>query len=70
MAGLQAYQKRANPVEVQYIFTGIGADGQFHADQIMRTYAPMAAGVVIHKMAGRFGLNGALGRAKVPLLRV
>jgi len=68
MAGYQVYQQRANPVEAQYILTGIGSDGSFHMDRIIKTYAPMAAGVVIHKLAKP--VNASLGRAKVPFIRV
>jgi len=68
MAGYQVYQQRASPVEAQYILTGIGADGNFHADRVLKTYAPMAAGLIIHKLAKP--VNASLGRAKVPFLRI
>lgn len=68
MAGYQVYQQRANPVEAQYVLTGIGSDGNFHMDRVIKTYAPMAAGIVIHKLAKP--VNASLGRAKVPFIRV
>jgi len=51
-------------------FTGLQADGTFNSAYLMNTYMPILAGVIVHKAASRFGLNAALGRAKIPLLRV
>ena len=50
--------------------TGYGPDGKFHAESLIGTYAPIAAGMVVHYAASRFGINRALGRAKVPLIRI
>jgi len=33
-------------------------------------YGPLLAGVLVHKLAGRLGINRALSRAGIPLLRV
>jgi len=58
---------------VQFIttkFTGLQADGTFNSAYSMNTYTPILAGIIVHKAASRFGLNAALGRAKIPLLRV
>jgi hypothetical protein len=50
--------------------TGYGPDGKFHVESLMGTYGPIAAGAVVHYAASRFGVNRALGRAKVPLIRI
>jgi len=34
------------------------------------TYGPVLVGAVIHKAAGYAGVNRALGRMKIPLLRI
>ena len=34
------------------------------------TYGPVLVGAVIHKGASMFGVNRALGRMKIPLLRI
>jgi len=36
----------------------------------MQSYGPILAGLLVHKLAGRLGVNRALGRAGVPFLRV
>jgi len=33
-------------------------------------WLPVGAGLVVHKLAGRFGINRALSRAGIPLLRI
>ncbi len=45
---------------------------QDHPDfsKLPQTYGPIAVGFIIHYLAGRFGVNRALGRAKVPIIRV
>ena len=42
----------------------------FYTSALMKTYTPLIAGMVVHKVAGWVGVNRALARAKVPLLRV
>jgi hypothetical protein len=51
-------------------FTGLQADGTFNSAYLVNTYTPILAGIIVHKAASKFGLNAALGRAKIPLLRV
>lgn len=51
-------------------FTGLQSDGTFNAAYLMNTYGPMAAGALIHWGAGRMGVNRALGKAKIPLIRI
>ena len=40
-----------------YVMSGMRADGTFSSGRLIQTYAPIAAGVVVHKIAGRVGVN-------------
>ncbi len=40
--------------EAAYVMSGIDINGKFHANRFLQTYAPMAGGVIAHKLAGRF----------------
>lgn len=47
------------------------ADGSWKPGIAFRKlYGPLALGFVVHKLAGRLGINRALGRAGVPLIRI
>ena len=46
------------------------AHNTFVWSEIAKGWGPIIAGVVAHKLANRFGINRALGRAGVPLLRI
>jgi hypothetical protein len=37
---------------------------------LQKFYAPVLAGIVVHKLAGKFGVNRMLASAGIPLLRV
>lgn len=50
-------------------YLGVWEDGKFNAGQIVSTYAPLGVGVLLHAVASKSGLNRALGKAKVPLIR-
>lgn len=39
-------------------------------NELKQGWLPILAGAMAHKLAGMVGVNAALGRAKVPLLRV
>ena len=39
------------------IWAGIGTDGKLHADALALTYVPVLAGVIVHKAAGKLGVN-------------
>lgn len=39
------------------IWAGIGTDGKVHGDALAMTYVPILAGVIVHKAAGRLGVN-------------
>ena len=38
-------------------YTGMDSAGKFHANQLVEAYVPVAMGVVVHKMASKFGIN-------------
>lgn len=38
----------------RYIMTGVDGMGRFNVGRMVETYAPVVAGVVVHKFAGRF----------------
>jgi len=40
-----------------YVITGIDGEGRFQTSRIVRTYAPVAAGVLIHKAAAKLRVN-------------
>ena len=45
-------------------------DHKWHADLLVQNVGPIIAGVLVHKLASRLGINRALGRARVPFLRI
>ena len=45
-------------------------DKKWHGDVMAANLGPIVAGVVIHKLAGKLGVNGALARAGIPFLRI
>lgn len=52
-------------------FTGFDVtNNTMSLGNMIPTYAPLLAGVVVHKAAGYTGLNRAIARAKLPLLRI
>ena len=51
-------------------FTGLGADGQFNVANLKAGAIPVAAGMVAHWIASRFGFNRALAAAGVPFIRI
>lgn len=44
--------------------------GQWSYQEMLNGWKPIVAGFLAHKLAGMLGVNAALGRAKIPLLRV
>lgn len=44
--------------------------GVWSGAELMKGWLPIAAGVIAHKAANRFGINRALARAGVPLFRI
>lgn len=69
-----------NPVEgMNYLtgaLTGYRPDWKekgwkpFHAERLKSGAMPIVLGMIVHKVAGAVGVNRALGRAKVPWLRI
>lgn len=52
-------------------FTGFDVTtNQVSLANLIPTYGPVLAGAVLHKVAGQVGVNSAIGRAKIPFLRV
>jgi hypothetical protein len=51
--------------------TGYNTDNHsFNSAVFMETYGPMLAGFLVHKIAGKLGVNRALSKAGVPLIRI
>lgn len=44
--------------------------GRWEWQAMFRGLAPIVAGIAVHKIAGKLGVNRALGRAGVPFLRI
>ena len=55
---------------LQSSFTGIGADGQFQFANLKAGLMPIVAGFAVHKIAGMLGVNRAIARARIPLIRI
>ena len=45
-------------------------DKEFHGDVFLQTYGPILAGILVHQLASKLGVNRALAKAGVPFLRV
>lgn len=53
------------------VMTGYDSrDGKFHWDGLKAGLFPILGGAMVHKLAGALGVNRALGRARVPWLRI
>lgn len=51
--------------------TGYNMDTKsFHWPTFVGSYGPILAGMLVHKLAGRMGVNRALSKAGVPFLRI
>lgn len=51
--------------------TGYDARGKTWSFGLLaRGMGPVVAGVLVHKLAGRLGINRALGRAGIPFIRI
>lgn len=51
--------------------TGYNIDTKsFHWPTFVGSYGPILAGMVVHKLAGKFGANRALANAGVPFIRI
>lgn len=57
--------------EVVIRTTGYNTDTKsFHWPTFVGSYGPIVAGVIVHKIANRLGVNRALANARVPFLRI
>lgn len=45
-------------------------DKHFYPNQMFRVAGPIVAGILVHKVAGKLGINRILANAGIPLLRV
>jgi len=51
-------------------FTGIGTDGKFNIANMRQGMMPVTAGFVAHMVASKLGINRAIARAGIPLIRI
>ena len=51
------YLMAGDTANAAYVFSGIDSAGNLQTGRLLKTYAPMLAGVVIHKGAARLGVN-------------
>lgn len=49
---------------------GITPTGTFDQTRLMANVTPLAAGLIVHKAAGYLGVNRALAKAKIPIIRI
>jgi len=54
---------------VGYVMTGV-KDGKFDGGRVLATYGPTMAGVVVHKVANKVGLNNYVRRATMGYLSI
>ena len=45
-------------------------DGKWHFDYLMAGMGPVLSGILVHKLANKLGINRAIARAGVPILRL
>lgn len=68
------WNRKSNPTEIgnflQAGFTGVGSDGRFNFGNLRQGAMPIAAGFIAHMVASKLGINRALGRAGIPLIRI
>jgi len=56
---------------LQYSYTGYSTvHKNFKWDRLSQGALPLAVGALVHKLAGRFGVNRALASAGIPVLRI
>lgn len=57
--------------QVTYSFTGWDTDARnWESSRLSGGLYPVLIGMAVHKVAEKFGVNRALGRARIPFLRV
>lgn len=51
--------------------TGFNTEDQkWYPQEMLKVTAPILAGILVHKLAGRLGINRALAQAGVPIIRI
>ena len=55
---------------MKWMFTDITDSGDFQGGRLIKTYGPLAAGVVVHKVANRVGANNIVRRATMGFLSI
>ena len=72
LAGVQAgqYAMKGEWTNAQYIFTGVDSTGNFQSSRVIKTYAPIAAGVIVHKVANKVGVNNFVRRVSMGYLSI
>jgi hypothetical protein len=59
------------PHVVAYNLIGYNTwDGTFKADRALKGWTPIVAGMLVHKLAGKLGVNRMLAGAGVPFVRI
>ena len=45
-------------------------EGRFDFNLLLKNMVPLFAGGIVHWLAGKFGINRAIGRARIPIFRI
>jgi hypothetical protein len=64
------YAQGGNWSSAAYVWTGVNKNGGFDSSRVMQTYVPIAAGVVVHKVANRVGVNNFVRRVSMGYLSI
>jgi hypothetical protein len=51
-------------------YTGLSPDGTFNLGNFRVGLFPVLLGAVVHKIAGMLGINRAIGRSGIPVVRI
>jgi len=72
--GVGVWNRRSSGTEManylQAGFTGITPGGGFNVANFRQGLLPVMAGFIVHSIASKLGLNRALGRSGLPIVRV
>lgn len=55
---------------IKFDLLGIDGNGHFNAGGLSRGLFPILGGFAIHGLANKFGINRALGRMGIPIIRI
>lgn len=59
-----------NMAELKWDLVAVNAEGKFSTQKAMQIYAPLAIGVVVHKVANKTGVNNYVRRATMGWLSI